>query len=150
MSTLKMVMAVVPVLDNVTVLMENQPRGICPKSMLAGEIARLEVELTVWLTEAEALVLKFVSPLYVATSVRLPAVAKVIEQLPDPELIAALQDSPVLAVTVTLPVGVVTPVTLKAMATDWKAFEGLGAFEVIVVVLAAFAAVTVFEACAGE
>src|ERR1700688_753700 len=108
--------------------------------MFAGEMTRLDVELafTVWLTEADALVLKLESPPYVAINVRLPAVVKVIVQLPEPLVSGAVHDSLVLAATLTVPVGVVTPVTLNAMVTAWETFEGLGAMELMAVVLASF------------
>jgi hypothetical protein len=71
------------------------------------------------------------------------------EQLPAPEVSDPLQDSPVLAVTETVPVGEVTPVTEKLMVTTWAAFEGFGAAVVMVVALGAFCAATVRVACAG-
>jgi hypothetical protein len=48
-----------------------------------------------------------------------------------------LQLSPVLAVTVTLPVGTLLPATLKLTVTAWLTFDGLGKCELMVVVLAA-------------
>lgn len=56
----------------------------------------------------------------------------------------ALQISPVLAVTVTLPVGTpAVPVTEKSTVTTWPTVAGLGVWEVIVVVLAAVLTVSV-------
>ena len=53
-----------------------------------------------------------------------------------------MQDSPVLAVTVTAPVGpALPPATVKPMVTACWRVEGLGVLEVIVVMLAAFTAV---------
>jgi hypothetical protein len=64
-------------------------------------------------------------------------VLNVTEQLPVPELRVPLQLSPVLAVTVTLPVGTPLPVTPKLTVTAWPTGEGLGVFEVMVVLLLA-------------
>ena len=85
---------------------------------------------------------KFESPLYVAVRLRDPAVAKVIEQFPAAEARVPVQVSPVLAVTVTVPVGTVVPVALNEIATDWPVVDGFGLFEVIVVELVAFWAAT--------
>jgi hypothetical protein len=70
-----------------------------------------------------------------------PVLLKTIEQLPAPPLSDPLQVSPVLAFTVTEPVGVPFPVTLKLTVTACVTTEGLGEFAVIAVVLVAFAAV---------
>jgi len=83
--------------------------------------------------------LKLVSPLYWAVRVRDPPVEKVIEQLPVCAAVSvAVQDSRVLAVTVTEPVGPTPgPATVKLIVTACCRADGLGLFEVIVVVLAA-------------
>ena len=75
---------------------------------------------------------------------------KVMVQLPAPELRVPEQLPPVLAVTLTVPVGVPLPVTLNEIVTAWFTVEGFGVFEVIVVVLPAFVAVVdwFFEAAA--
>src|SRR5271155_5169103 len=64
------------------------------------------------------------------------------EQLPSPDAMAEVQDSPVLAFTVTMPLGR-APVTLKLVATDCAVVEGLGVLAVMVVAVAAFSAVIV-------
>jgi len=82
-------------------------------------------------------------------SVQAPAVVSVNEQLPAPEVSAPEHVTVValsLAVTVTLPVGVVapaTPATLKATVTDCAVVEGFGVLDVIVVVLLALVTVNV-------
>jgi hypothetical protein len=83
-------------------------------------------------------------------SVGEPADVNVMVQLPAPELRLPEQLPPVLAVTVTVPVGVPLPVTLNEIVTAWFTVEGFGVFEVIVVVLPAFVAVVdwFFEAAA--
>jgi hypothetical protein len=66
----------------------------------------------------------------------------VIEQVPPPDVRDPVQDSPVLAVTETEPVGPVPPpATLKPIVTDCWRVEGLGVLEVIVVLLADLTAV---------
>ena len=70
-----------------------------------------------------------------------PVDVNVMTQLPAPEVSGPEQLPPVLALTVTLPVGVPVPVTLNAMVTAWLTVEGFGEFEVIVVVLLALVAV---------
>ena len=57
-----------------------------------------------------------------------------IEQFPAPELKAPAQDSPVLAATVTMPVGVPFPDAWKFTATACPGADGLGVFEVILTV----------------
>ena len=79
-------------------------------------------------------------------------VLNVIEQLPS--VGAPLQLSPVLAFTVTVPVGkaipvpVTLPMTLNPMVTDWPADEGLGVTTVIVVLLPTLLTVIVVVAIA--
>jgi hypothetical protein len=71
-------------------------------------------------------------------------------QLPVPAAFRELlQDSPVLAETVTLPVGTVVPVTLKLAVTAWPMFEGFGDNELMLEVLMAFCAETVATLLAG-
>jgi len=65
-------------------------------------------------------------------------VVNVIEQLPDPDSSVAVQVSPVLAVTCTVPVGVLLPVTCTAIVTAWPAVDGFGEVEVMTVVETAF------------
>ena len=80
-------------------------------------------------------------------SVHAPAVVNVNEQLPTPEARVPEQVTVVelnLAVTVTLPVGVVTPATLKPTVTSCAVVDGFGVFDVMVVVLVAFFAATLF------
>jgi hypothetical protein len=74
--------------------------------------------------------------------VRLPLVVNVMLQLPLPPTNLQVQVSPVLAVTVTVPVGAVTPLTLNPMATVCETVDGFGEVEVIEVLLFAFSAVT--------
>jgi hypothetical protein len=75
-------------------------------------------------------------------SVLVPAFEKVIEQLPTPDESVPVQDSPVLALTLTEPVGPVpTPATEKLMTTAWLRFDGFGVFDTIAVVLVALVAV---------
>ena len=67
-------------------------------------------------------------------------------QLPAPEVSAPEQVTVValsLAVTVTLPVGTVAPVTLNATVTTWVVVEGFGVLDVMVVVLLALLTVSV-------
>jgi len=73
----------------------------------------------------------------VAVKVLAPALLKTIEQLPAPEISDPLQVSPVLAFTVTEPVGVPFPLTVKLTVTACPTMEGLGKFAVMAVVLAA-------------
>ena len=82
-------------------------------------------------------------------SVRTPEVVNVREQLPFPADKIPEQFSPVLAVTFTDPVGLLTPLTVKLTVTGCEIAEGFGAFAVIVVVLEAFVAATVFMAETG-
>jgi hypothetical protein len=86
--------------------------------------------------------LKLLLPPYAAVSVLDPPALKVIEQLPVwAELSAPVQDSLVLAVTVTEPVGPApVPGTMKPMVTACRRVEGLGVLEVIVVELATLVA----------
>ena len=86
--------------------------------------------------------LKLLLPPYVAVSVLDPPVLKVIEQLPVwAELSVPVQDSLVLAVTVTEPLGPApVPATVKPTVTACWRVEGLAVFEVIVVVLATLVA----------
>jgi hypothetical protein len=70
--------------------------------------------------------------------VLIPAFWKVIEQLPAPDDRVPVQDSPVLAFTVTDPVGPApVPLTEKLMATACWREEGLGESEVMAAVLPA-------------
>ena len=84
-----------------------------------------------------------------ATNVRGPVDAKVIEQVPVPAVSALVQDSPVFAATETEPEGEVMPLTLKLMTTGWEMLDGFGVVELIVVALFAFAAATVLTDCTG-
>lgn len=151
MATLEILMLVVPVLVRVTVFTARDPTNTWAKSTLEGEIVSADVvaELTVWLTPADVVGLKLASPGYEAVMVRGPAVRKVNRQLPFPADKVALQDSPVVAVTLTVPVGLLTAVTVTLTVTACEMFDGLGVFETIVAVLVALVAVTVFIAEAG-
>lgn len=72
-------------------------------------------------------------------SVLVPALVNVIEQ--DPAVATPEQDSPVLAVTVTNPVGPApAPDAEKLIVTACWSVEGFGAYEVIEVVVASFTA----------
>jgi len=75
-------------------------------------------------------------------SVLVPVDVNVIEQLPVPDESDPEQDSPVLALTVTVPVGIAPPAATETpITTAWLRVEGFGVCETIVVVVAAFAAV---------
>lgn len=79
--------------------------------------------------------MKFESPLYVAVMVRVPDVANVSEHPPAATL--AEQDSPVLAFTITVPLGdviFVDPVTATPTITGIPGATGFGETVVIVVV----------------
>jgi hypothetical protein len=133
--------APVPVLEIVSALVEFVFRLTAPKPRLVG--LRLTVgEFTVCETVADVLLLKLLLPPYAAVSVLDPLVANVIEQLPVwVELSVPVQDSLVLAVMVTEPVGPAPPpATVKLIVTDCCRVEGFGVFEVILVVLAALVA----------
>jgi hypothetical protein len=70
-----------------------------------------------------------------------PGVANTKEQVPAPEVNAPEQLSPVAALTVTKPVGVVIPVTVKSTVTDCPSgSDGSGVFEVIAAELVALTA----------
>jgi hypothetical protein len=75
----------------------------------------------------------------------------VIEQLPVfAEVRVPLQDCPVLAFTVTEPVGPApVPAAVKVMLTACLRVEGLGVFVVIVTVLAALAAAVLCVSAVG-
>jgi hypothetical protein len=75
-------------------------------------------------------------------------VLNVNEQLPVLELRGPLQLSPVLALTLTLPVGTPFPVAPNATVTAWPTSEGLGVCEVIVVALLALLTTSVTVAVA--
>ena len=131
-----------PVFDSVTVLGALVVFTFCLlKVRLVGDKLTAAAPLTDWATAADALPVKLASPPYVAVSVLDPGVLKVNEQLPAPALSGPLQVSPVLAFTVTVPVGEPLPVTLKPTATACPTLEGLGVLEAITVVLPSFTAV---------
>jgi hypothetical protein len=69
-----------------------------------------------------------------------PEVAKTKEQLPPPEISVPEQLSPVEALMLTDPVGMVIPVTVKSTVTACPGSDGSGVFDVIVAVLIAFRA----------
>ena len=121
MATFEILMLVVPVFARVTVFTASDPTSTWPKSTLEGEIVSADVvaELTVWLTPADVVGLKLASPGYEAAMVREPEVRKVNPQFPFPADSVALQVSPVVAVMVTVPVGLFTPapVTLTLTVT---------------------------------
>ena|ERR1700722_20959355 len=102
-----------------------------------------------WVTFAELLPLKFESPPYVAVSFDVPLSAKVKVQLPLALLSTPLQVSPVLAVTVTLPVGVPKPVTVNPIITGCPTTDGFGVSDVMVVVLLAGFTVRFTESVVG-
>src|SRR5213075_453302 len=91
------------------------------------------------------LVLKLVSPLYMAVSVLDPTVVSVKLQVPVPPLSGPVHVSPLtsLTVIVTVPVGVGAPptllVTLKLIGTACPTIEGSGVSAVISVVVSFFA-----------
>ena len=95
---------------------------------------------------------KLLLPPYVAVSVLDPPVVKVIEHVPVwAEFSVPVQDSLVLAVTITEPVGPApAPATLKPMVTACRRVEGLGVLEVIVTVLEVLSAVVLCVLAAGE
>ena len=103
---------------------------------------------TISLTLGDALLLKLLSPSYLAVSLEAPVAVKVNEQLPDPELSVPLQLLPVLVVTVTVPVGTPGPETVKLTVTAWPTCAGSGVFEVMTVVLFALFTAIVTEAFA--
>jgi hypothetical protein len=88
------------------------------------------------------LLVKLVSPVYTAVSVLVPPVENVNEQTP--AVSTPVHFSPVLAVTVTLPVGIPLNcgVTLKLTVTICPMIAGLGRLDVIVVVVAALMTLT--------
>jgi hypothetical protein len=88
-------------------------------------------------TGAELLLEKLLLAGYTAVSVLVPVVTNVIPQLPVSMPSGALHVSPVLAVTVTLPKGTVTPVTWNETVTVCPGSEGFGEFDVIEVELGA-------------
>jgi hypothetical protein len=104
MVQVKLMRAPAPVLATVSACGELVlPTLVLPKFMLDG--LRLTVgAFTVCETLADVLVRKLPSPRYWAVIVLVPAVRKVIEQLP--VATAPVHVSPVLAVTLTFPVGV--------------------------------------------
>lgn len=137
----KLTRAPVPVLETVSAFVALVFRLTAPKPRLFG--LRLTVgEFTLCEPLADVLLLKLLLPPYVAVSVRDPVVLNAIEQLPVcAELSVPVQDSLVLAVMVTEPVGpAAAPATVKLIVTDSCKVEGLGVFDVIVVVLAALVA----------
>ena len=67
----------------------------------------------------------------------MPAVARLREQLPAATVPVHVSSAP--SLTVTLPVGVPLPVTVKPTVTACPSGDGLGVWEVIVVVLPALA-----------
>src|SRR5512133_2916483 len=89
---------------------------------------------------ADVLTRKLASPAYAGVIVLVPGVKKVSEQLPAPAVSVPVQLSPVVAVTVTLPVGGVVPVTVNGTDTAWPTTEGLAQAVPIAVVLAALVA----------
>jgi hypothetical protein len=95
------------------------------------------------LTLGDVLPRKLLSPEYVAVRVLAPVVLKVIAQLPDPFASEPTQLSPVLAFTVTLPVGTPFPVTLKLTETGAPIADAFGVLEVIVVALLPWVIVSV-------
>jgi hypothetical protein len=94
---------------------------------------------------ADVLPLKLLSPELLAVSVGDPLAVKANDQLPAPALSGPLQLWPVLAVTVTVPVGTPVPVTLKFTVIARPTSEGLGPLEVITRVLVALFTVIVTE-----
>jgi hypothetical protein len=92
---------------------------------------------TVCVTLADVLTLKLLSPEYCAFSPVDPTLVRLRGQLPRPALRVAPQDSPVPAVTVTLPVGTPGPATLKFTITACPTSDGSGVSEIIVVMVAA-------------
>ena len=103
------------------------------------------------MTLADRLLLKLLSPAYLAIRVLDRAVVKVRGQLPDPALRTPLQVSPVLAATVTLPVGPAPPpLTPKLTVTACLTRDGLGECEVMAVVLLALTTLSVTVPVAVE
>src|ERR1700751_5010070 len=100
----KLMSAPLPVLETVSAFVRLIPCFTLPKLMLAG--VRLTVgEFTVSETPADVLPLQLLSPAYLAVSVLAPVLKKGIEQVPVPEVRVPVQDSPVLAVTISAPAG---------------------------------------------
>lgn len=94
-------------------------------------------------TPEDVLLLKLLSPPYEAVRVRLPVLENVIEQLPVcvEELRVAVQDSLVLAETVTEPVGPEPgPAAVTLIVTACCGDDGLGVLDVMLTVLLALVA----------
>lgn len=142
-SSCKMVCPVVnvaaeaPTLDVTSVQFQLCPCTTTPLTSLDLLIVRSEA-LTECEAPAEVLPLKFVSPAYVAVSVRAPGVVSVILQVPAATVPMQLFTP---SLTVTLPVGVPAPgalaVTVKLTVTAWPTSEGSGVSDVMVVVVSA-------------
>jgi len=130
------VMAVVPELVKVMLLVVMLPEYTVLKLTLVGGTLAIGPVTDCEATRDE-LPLKFVSPEYTAVSVLVPVVANAMPQLPVPAFSGALHVSDVLAVTVTLPVGTVAPVTWNETICPGSA--GFGEFDVIEVALPALA-----------
>jgi len=105
------------------------------------EVGRAEMEksVTFCVTPAEVLELKLLSPTYLAFRVLLPAAGKLMEHCP--VATAAVQVSPALSLTVTLPVGVPLPgatgFTVKLHHAVCPTTEGSGHQAVMVVLVPA-------------
>jgi hypothetical protein len=112
-----------------------------PKRKIAAQVELGRNRFCYWFTVcvalAETLLSLLASPEYVAVSVMLPAVPRVILQLPASNVPEQL--CPLLAFTVTVPVGfvefVIAWVTLNPTVTACPTVEGSGVFLVIVVVV---------------
>jgi len=94
---------------------------------------------TTWFTFADVPAANLPPPGYAALTVRAPAVLNTMAQLPAPAASAPVQVSPLLAVTVTLPVGVPNPdAAVKLYVTLWLASDGFSAEASVTVTGAGF------------
>lgn len=145
MVALRFMSAPLPLLVRVVDIVLLCPTGTEPKLRLVG-CRVTEGEFTVSLTLPEVLPLKLLSPAYCAVRVLEPAVAKLIAQVPVDLLRVPVQDSFVLAVTFTEPVGPApAPEALKLTETGCCNVDGLGEKEVIEIELAALVAEVVCD-----
>jgi len=148
---LKFMSAPLPLLVRVVDRVLLLPGNTKPKLRLVG-FRFTEGEFTFCEAFGEVLPVKLLSPAYWAVRFLAPAVKKVIEQLPlfDPFRVP-VQDSLLLAVTVTEPVGPAPgPEAEKLMVTACFNVEGLGEREVMETELLALVAEVVCDRVAAE
>jgi hypothetical protein len=148
---LKFMSAPLPLLVRVVDRVLLLPGDTKPKFRLVG-FRFTDGEFTFCEVFGEVLPVKLLSPPYWAFRVLEPAVRKVIEQLPLPApFIVPVQDSFVLAVTVTEPVGPAPiPEAVKLIKTGCCNVDGLGEREVMETELAALVAEVVCDCVAAE